>query len=231
MNPSSATEARTALLVGATGLVGRALLPLLADDAGYRRVKVLSRRLLDPALSERPRISVRLFDFANPLPAMPSVDDVYIALGTTIKVAGSQAAFRAVDLDLVVGIAQAARRRGATGLAVVSAVGADRGSRVFYNRIKGEMEAAVASLGFESVAIARPSLLIGDRAALGQPMRAGEALAARLFGPLAVLVPAGLRPIPATDVARALVDALTVERQAGVRVLSSTQMQNASARR
>ena len=227
---SSAAESRTALLAGATGLVGRALWPLLADAARYRRLEVLARRPLPDVVADSPTVTVRVVDFADPA-AVPPVDDVYIALGTTIKIAGSQAAFRAVDLDLVVAIARAARARGATGLAVVSALGADPRSRVFYNRVKGEMEAAVGSLGYDCVAIARPSLLLGDRAALGQPVRAFEALAARLFGPLAVLVPPGVRPIQAGDVACALVDALTIERRPGLQVLSSAQMQKASPRR
>ena len=219
------------MLAGATGLVGRALLRLLADGVRYRRVEVLARRPLDDALAGSSTVSVRVVDFADPQSAVAAVDDVYIALGTTIKVAGSQAAFRAVDLDLVVAIARAARQRGASGLAVVSALGADPASGVFYNRVKGEMEAAVASLGYESVAIARPSLLLGDRRALGQPVRTAEAVAARLFGPLAALVPAGMRPIQAADVARSLVDALTCERQPGWHVLASARMQKASARR
>ena len=231
MSPSSGAEARTALLAGATGLIGRALLPLLADAGRYRRVEVLARRPLTHIAANSPRVTVRVGDVAEAALAVPAIDDVYIALGTTIKAAGSQAAFRAVDLDLVVAIARAARSRGASGLAVVSALGADAGSRVFYNRVKGEMEAAVAALGYESVVIARPSLLLGDRAALGQPARIGETLAARLFGPLRRLVPAGMRPIEATDVAHAMVDALTRERRTGLRILASAAMQRAAAER
>ena len=114
--------------------------------------------------------------------AFPPVDDVFITLGTTIKVAGSQAAFRQVDFAFVVNTARAARVAGATRLAVVSALGADAKSRVFYNRVKGEMEAAIAQLGYKSVVIAQPSLLLGDRAALGQPVRSSEVWAARLLG-------------------------------------------------
>jgi len=104
----------------------------------------------------------------------PAVDDVFIALGTTIKVAGSREAFRAVDFDAVVAVARAARAAGATRLGVVSAMGADSRSPVFYNRVKGEMEDAVQGLGFETVVIARPSLLAGDRTALKQAPRPGE---------------------------------------------------------
>jgi uncharacterized protein YbjT (DUF2867 family) len=186
---------------------------------------VLARRPLADAPAQPARLTIRVTDFTAVGASVPPVDDVYIALGTTIRVAGSQAAFRAVDLDLVVEIARVARERGATALAVVSALGADRGSRAFYSRVKGEMEGAVASLGYTSVVIARPSLLLGDRAALGQPVRAGETLAARVAAPLARLLPAGVRPIPAGDVARAMIDAMTTGRRPGLHVLTSAQMQ------
>jgi uncharacterized protein YbjT (DUF2867 family) len=90
----------------------------------------------------------------------------------------------------------------------VSALGADAKSHIFYNRVKGEMQASIAQLGYESVVIAQPSLLLGDRAALGQPMRSGEMWAARLLGPLGWMVPKGVRPIPARAVASALIAAI-----------------------
>jgi uncharacterized protein YbjT (DUF2867 family) len=153
-----------------------------------------------------------------------AIDDAYIALGTTIKVAGSEAAFRAVDFDLVVAIARRAHEAGARRLAVISALGADRRSRVFYSRVKGEMEDAVTGLGYESVVLARPALLLGDRESLGQPTRAGEVWAARLLGPLLPIVPASVRPITATVVAAATVDALD-HAEYGTRVLSSAELQ------
>ncbi len=94
---------------------------------------------------------------------LPTVDDVYICLGTTMKIAGSKENFRAVDFDYVVRVAEQARAGGATRLAVVSSVGASVDSRTFYLRVKGEMEAAVSDLGFERLTILRPSLLIGER--------------------------------------------------------------------
>lgn len=120
--------------------------------------------------------------------------------------------------------ARAARAAGAQRLAVVSALGADPNSRVFYNRVKGEMQAAVAALGFESVVIAQPSLLIGDREALGQPARSGEVWAARLLRPVMGLVPAAVRPIEARSVAQAMLNAM-LDAQPGQRMLSSAQMQ------
>jgi uncharacterized protein YbjT (DUF2867 family) len=217
------TIARSALLAGATGLVGRALLPMLLAGDPYQRVQVLLRRAV-PAIVACTKLKVQQIDFARLPAAFPAVDDVYIALGTTIKVAGSEGAFRQVDFDFVVDTARAARAAGAARLAVVSALGADPGSRVFYNRVKGEMEHAITQLGYASVVIARPSLLLGDRAALGQPARSGEALAARLLGPLSWAVPRRVRPIPAQAVAAALLAAV-LDGTPGVRILESGAMQ------
>ena len=215
---------RRALLAGATGLVGRAMLPLLLR--GHGSVDLLLRRAA-PELGADHRLRIHIVDFARLADKVVAVDDVFIALGTTIAVAGSEAAFRAVDFDAVVAAARAARVAGATRLALVSALGADAASRVFYNRVKGETEAAVATLGYESVAIARPSLLLGDREALGQPVRRMEALAMRLCGPLSRIVPRAVRPITAADVAAALV-AATAQGKPGVRILASGEMQGAA---
>ncbi len=221
-----ASKPRVALLAGATGLIGRELLPLLLNSAQYsaryREVHVLIRRPL-AGVAAQSKLQLHTVDFTR-LPALPAVDDVLIALGTTIKVAGSEQAFRQVDFDFAVNTARAARAAGATRIAVVSALGADSASRVFYNRVKGDMQAAIAALGFASVTFAQPSLLMGDRAALGQPERAGEVWATRLLGPVMWLVPKGVRPIRAHDVAAAMLSAVA-EARPGARVLSSGAMQ------
>ncbi len=214
---------RTALLAGSSGLVGRALLPLLLASNSYGQTHALLRRAL-PASTESPRLTLHVVDF-NALPALPPVNDVYIALGTTIKVAGSEATFRQVDFDAVVNTARAARVAGATRIAVVSALGADAKASVFYNRVKGEMQAAVSELGYASVVFAQPSLLLGNRAALGQPQRSGEEWAMRLLGPFMSWVPRSVRPIAATAVARAMLAAM-MDAVPGVRILSSAQMQH-----
>lgn len=138
----------------------------------------------------------------------PAVDDVFIALGTTIKVAGSQQAFRAIDFDAVLAVARSARAAGARRLGIVSAMGANAKSAVFYNRVKGEMENAVSRLGYERLVLARPSLLSGDRSSLGQPGRGAEKLAATAMRLLRPLTPANYRAIAAADVAAALTGAV-----------------------
>jgi uncharacterized protein YbjT (DUF2867 family) len=214
---------RIALLAGATGLVGRALLSMLLASNHYRSVHLFLRRT--PAdIKASAKLKIHQVDFARLPAALPTVDDVFIALGTTIKVAGSEAAFRQVDFDFVVNIARCARAAGATRLAVVSAIGANAKSHVFYNRVKGEMQVAIAQLGYESVVIAQPSLLLGDRTVLGQPARSGEVWAARLAGPFGWLMPKAVRPIPAHIVASSLLAAI-LDAKPGVRVLKSGAMQ------
>lgn len=214
------------LLAGATGLVGRqALLQALAWP-GLQALHAVVRRPPAQPASEA-RLHWLQVDF-KALPALPRADAALCALGTTIKVAGSQAAFRAVDFDAVLAFAQAARQAGARRLAVVSALGADARSSVFYNRVKGEAEAALQGLGFDTLVIARPSLLVGDREALGQPTRLGERLTLALTAPLSPLVPKAWRPIGADRVARALLRSLAAGAP-GRQVLESGQLQDLGA--
>lgn len=215
---------RTALLAGATGLVGREILQGLLADGSIAAVHVLARR---PLPGTHPKLQVHIVDFAA-LPPLPRVDEVYLALGTTIKVAGSQAAFRAVDFDANLAVARAARAAGASRLGLVSAMGANAQSSVFYSRVKGELESALAGLGYEAVVVARPSMLAGDRAALGQPERGGEQLALKVSRWLRPLVPANYRSIQAADVARALLRAVPAVQ--GQQVLLSGAMQPEAAR-
>jgi uncharacterized protein YbjT (DUF2867 family) len=219
-SPSSKpTAPRSVLLAGASGLVGRELLDRLLADPSVEAVHGLGRRAIP---LEHPKLTQHVVDF-QALPALPRVDEAFIALGTTIKVAGSRQAFRAIDLAAGGAVAQAAKAAGATRLGVVSAMGADPRARVFYNRVKGEMEEALRALRFESLVIARPSLLVGDRERLGQPARAGEEIGLKLSRWVGPLIPANYRPIEARLVARALLQAVPHSR--GLRVLLSGDMQ------
>lgn len=214
-------HARGVLLAGGTGLIGRELTQLLLAGTPRPALHLLVRRVPQGADA---RAAWQPVDFAA-LPALPAASEAYCCLGTTLKQAGSQAAFRAVDFDAVLAFARAAKAAGVMRFAVVSALGARARSAGFYNRVKGEMEAAVGSLGFASVVIARPSLLAGDRAALGQPVRAAERMALRLTGPFAALIPKGLRPIQAQTVARGMIAALR-QATAGVRIVESGELQD-----
>ena len=192
------------LLAGGSGLIGREITRQWAGPGTLHRL--LRHPGGDPVRQAHHRQD-HIVDFAA-LPALPPATQAFCCLGTTLKVAGSQAAFRAVDLDAVLAFARAARQAGATRLAVVSALGANPQSASFYSRVKGEMEAAVAKLGFDCLVIARPSLLAGDRHTLGQAARPAEQLALALTRPLAAFIPAAWRPIDAATVARALQRAL-----------------------
>ncbi len=221
-----ADPARVAVVAGATGMVGRAVLALLTADKtnAYAAVHTLGRRAPElPAGAPSGRLVSHVSQ--SLLEAhVPPADDMYIALGTTIAVAGSQAAFRAVDLDAVLALASAARAAGVRRLGVVSAMGADAKSKVFYNRVKGEMELAVSALGFDTVVIARPSLLDGERDALDQPTRRGEQFALKVMRQLKPLIPRNYQAISDAQVANALVEAVLAGRP-GVQILLSGQMQ------
>lgn len=208
------------LLAGATGLIGRELTQLLLAQAPPPRLHALVRRVPEAADA---RVHWLPVDFAQ-LPPLPAADEAWCCLGTTLKVAGSQAAFRAVDFDAVLAFARAAQAAGVQRFGVVSALGASPRAASFYSRVKGEMEAAVGALGFANLVIARPSLLAGDRSAIGQPTRLGERLALRLTAPIAALIPQAVRPIEARRVARGMLAAMQ-QRPRGTRIVDSAELQ------
>ena len=190
---------RTAAVLGATGLVGGYVVRRLLDDERWRLVRTVGRRTVDV---QHPKLEQAVGDPLEdgPWTAALAVDDVLCCLGTTIKKAGSQEAFRAVDHGAVVRAARAAVELGASQFLFVSSLGADPSSRVFYNRVKGEMERDLAALGFPSCSVLRPSLLLGPRP---EP-RLGERLAELVMRPLGPLL-GKYRPIHAAVVAGAMV--------------------------
>jgi uncharacterized protein YbjT (DUF2867 family) len=210
---------RTVIIAGATGLIGREILQGLLADPAVLAVHSVGRR---PLAMAHPKLTVHVVDFAA-LPALPAADEVYLALGTTIKVAGSEPAFRAVDFDANLAVAKAALAAGVKRAGLVSAMGADAQAKVFYNRVKGELENALAQLPFDALVIARPSLLIGDREALGQPSRRGEELGYTISRALGFLIPRNYKPIKASAVAQALLSKVPAAQ--GKVVLLSGSMQ------
>jgi uncharacterized protein YbjT (DUF2867 family) len=188
----------------------------LAADGSWGEVRALVRHPLPPELSRARVVAVRVdYDRLDPPPNWASADQVFCALGTTMRQAGSAEAFRRVDFEYPVAVARAALGRGARHFLLVSAVGAAPNSRFFYNRVKGEVEAAITSLGFGSVTIARPSLLLGRRS---EP-RLGEQLG-KILG---LLSPPAWRPVQAAQVARALVEAAKRDLP-GVRILENREL-------
>ena len=189
------------LVAGATGLVGRHVLDLALADRRVTEVVAPVRR----AIPARPRLVAPVVDFENLPEDAPwwVADSVICALGTTMRVAGSREAFRRVDHGYPLAVARLARARGAGTFVLNSALGANAASRVFYNRVKGEIERDLEALGFPSLVIARPGLIGGERTESRPAERAGIALA-RLLGPL---LPRRLRINPAANIAAAMVDA------------------------
>lgn len=207
-----------ALLVGATGLVGQQCLRLLTQDPAVGTVRVLVRRPLG-VNSPKVQVCVADFDRLEAHAEWLAADWVFCALGTTIAKAGSRAAFRQVDFDYPLQVAQLAKAQGATRFMLVSAAGADAKSKVFYSRVKGELEEAIADIGFESVTFARPSLLAGDRA----EVRIAERIGLK-FG---WLLPERYRPVQASQVAQGLVNAAKSARP-GVHGLSNIELRRLS---
>ena len=194
---------RTALLAGATGLVGSHVLDELTGDDTWSHVVTVGRRATD---RRHEKLEQRVVDLSAIAAQsdLPHADDVFCCLGTTIKQAGSQDAFRRVDHDFVLGLARAGLQIGATQFLLVSAIGADPQARVFYSRVKGEVESAVRALPYRAIQIFRPGLLLGNRA----EFRLGERIAmylAPMAQPLLLGPLRRYRSIQASDVARAMV--------------------------
>ena len=190
------------LHVGATGLVGRLVLERLLGSPQVARVVAPTRRTLGIT---HPRLHNPVVDFET-LPEDAdwwAADAVICTLGTTIADAGSQAAFRRVDHDYPLQVARLARRQGARAYALNSAMGANARSSIFYNRVKGELEDALAALGYPSLVLVRPGLIDGER----ERPRAGEGRALAVSRVLRPLLPMKWRPSRAMKIADALVDA------------------------
>ena len=219
---ATSSPPRRVLLAGATGLVGRALLHQLLADPMVGEVRALTRRALSrsellgrgghPPGDERLQVCEIDFERLDRHTELFEVDWVCCAMGTTIRKAGSRAAFRQVDFDYPFQMAQLARAHGARQLLLVSAMGADADSRFFYNRVKGELEDALSELDYESVCVAQPSLLAGER---------GEfRLAERLGLALGFLMPERFKPVQAAQVAAGLL-AVARDERPGWHVLSN----------
>jgi uncharacterized protein YbjT (DUF2867 family) len=205
------------LLVGATGLVGRSVLDFALADPRITAVVALTRRPLPP----NSKLQAVQVDFDN-LPADApwwQVDAVICALGTTMRIAGSQEAFKRVDYEYPLAVARLARQHGTPVYVLNSALGADPGSRIFYTRVKGEVERELTRLNFPSLTLARPGFIGGNR----DEIRTGERVTLAVLGALGSLVPKRWRMNPATTIARAMLDA-AVRAEPGLHVIGSDQL-------
>ncbi|SOD97866.1 Rossmann-fold NAD(P)-binding domain-containing protein [Spirosoma fluviale] len=192
---------KTALVLGATGLIGNLLTHQLVNSQAYSQIKVLVRK---PLTWQHPHLQEIHFEFDHPNGLIIQADDIFCCLGTTMKKAGSKEAFQKVDYQYPMTIARMGLTNGAKQFAIVTSMGADTESSFFYNRVKGEVERDLASLNYPTLLIYRPSLLLGNRAELGGDNRLGERLAEGAMRLLKPLVPAKYQAVEANKVATAM---------------------------
>ncbi|GET22127.1 oxidoreductase [Prolixibacter denitrificans] len=211
---------RTAVIAGASGLVGKELVYYLSGSPEYSRIHLLVRRQME---NPGDKIIEHLIDFDQlvDFSLEERIDDVYCALGTTMKKAGSKDAFRRVDLEYVVTLAKRAKELGAHRFLVVSSMGADPKSMFFYNRIKGKMEKAIRKVGMETTIIVRPSLLLGDR----KEKRFSEEFSAVLMKILRPLIPKKYRAVSAGKVAGSMYH-MALTASPGLHILESNEIQD-----
>jgi uncharacterized protein YbjT (DUF2867 family) len=210
---------RTALVVGASGLVGSALVRMLLKSIHYNQVHILVRKELHRTNKKLVQHVVD-FDQLATLPFDFKVDDAFCTLGTTIAKAGSQDAFIRVDHDYVIAFAEKALSMGAKGCYVVSSMGANPKSRIFYSRVKGQMEEKLKTLNFSGLAIFRPSLLLGPRT----EKRAGEKFSGYMMKALDFMIPSKYKAIHVDKVAKKMVE-VALKGEKGVHILDSGKLQ------
>jgi uncharacterized protein YbjT (DUF2867 family) len=216
-------EKPIALIAGSTGLTGGFLLKALLVSGEYSTVKAIVRRPTEP---DQPGLTTVVADFdrLEELADALKARDVFCCLGTTIRKAGSQEAFRKVDLEYPLTLARLSLAQGAKRFFLVTSIGADPRSRVFYNRTKGEVEEAIGKLPFEAIRIFRPSLLMGDR----KESRFGESVAKAIAGPLRFALVGSFRryrPIQAETVAHAMIESAKDPRP-GLRIYESEEIRD-----
>jgi uncharacterized protein YbjT (DUF2867 family) len=210
---------KVALLAGTTGLIGSQLLDLLLKHDAYSSVVAISRKPLSITHPKLNNIVCELAEIATALQTVKT-DDVFCCLGTTMRKAKTKEAFRAVDYDAPLVLAQVAKQNGAAKYLLVSALGANKNSSIFYNQVKGEVEEVISKIGFDSYHILQPSLLTGPR----QEQRAGEGAAQTFYKIFGFLIPKKYASIESIKVARALV-AYAQQTVQGQHVHSSIEMQ------
>lgn len=191
---------KTALIAGSSGLIGKQLIQKLIESDQYKLIYSISRKqsaTADPKLKE----IVTDFDHLSELKFDESVDDVFCTLGTTIKKAGSRQNFKKVDYRYIIDLANLTRQAGASKFIVVSSMGADPKSSIFYNQVKGMTENALKGVGFDHLIILRPSLLLGDRA----EFRFGEKLSSVFMKVFKFMIPDKYKAIEGAKVAACMV--------------------------
>lgn len=207
------------MLVGATGLIGSQLLDLLLSDKQYDRVLAVTRKPLEKSNSRLINVVVD-FDKLDKESGLKA-DDVFCCLGTTIKKVKTQEAFRKVDYEYPLQVARLTHENGARHFSLVSALGANAKSSIFYNRVKGETEDAISHLNFRSLHIFRPSLLLGSRS----ESRSGEDAAKTFYKIFGFLIPKKYKGIDSLKIAKAML-AYARNEEPGIFFHESAELQN-----
>jgi len=210
---------KTALVAGATGLIGKQVLQLLLDDTYYSRVIAITRKPLYIQHTKLENIVLN-FDDLDSQSEKLKADDIFCCLGTTIRIAGTKEAFRKIDFDYPVKLAHITRTQGAGQYLLISALGADKNSSVFYNRVKGEVEEAIQNISFNTFHVFRPSLLLGNRS----EERTGEGAAITFFKIFGFLIPLKYKAIESGKVARAMIHFAKTS-NSGFHILESSVLQ------
>ncbi|MEO8472865.1 MAG: NAD-dependent epimerase/dehydratase family protein [Chryseolinea sp.] len=208
---------KTALIAGASGLIGEQLLGLLLENEKYDKVIAVVRR----GIATHPKLEQFTIDLGNEKDYEGiKADDVFCCLGTTIAKAGSKDNFRKVDFQYPLVLAESMKRNGAKQYLIVTALGASKKSSIFYNQVKGEVEEAVSKIDFESIHIFRPSLLIGER----KEKRPGEDAAKWVYTVFGFLFPSKYKGISVTKIARAMLT-FASEHEHGIFIHESNVLQ------
>jgi uncharacterized protein YbjT (DUF2867 family) len=212
-------EQKSALVLGASGLIGSEVLTLCLESEMYNKVIAPVRR---PLLIDHEKLFEKVIDFdMPPWEDLFPVDHVYCCLGTTIKMAGSKSNFRKVDHDYPLAFGGAARKWNASVFSIVTAAGSNANSKIFYNRVKGELELNLKSLALKSTLIFQPSLLMGDR----KEIRRGEKMVIGVAKLTSWMIPRSFRAIHSKTVAKSMV-AESCSRRAGFNIISNKTMHN-----
>ena len=214
---------KSALISGASGLVGQELLQLTLDNPSYSKVYILVRKSLG---TSHPKLVEIIFDYENDQDYrdLPVVDDTFCCLGTTIKKAGSEAAFKKVDFTYPFHLAQEMQEHKTNSFNVITALGADAESSIFYNKVKGELEDALKRLKFAHLFIYQPSLLVGNR----EENRLGEKVAIKIFPIIEFFMIGGLKKyksIKVENVAKGMIYT-ALQDQSKFKIIPSDEIQN-----
>lgn len=204
---------KSALVIGASGLVGSALVKQLSEDGNYTSIRILVRKYID---FNNPKVEQIIFDFDKPLNNVLIANDIFCCLGTTIRKAGSKDAFKKVDYFYPLETAKTALRNGAEKFALVSSMGANKKSSIFYSRIKGEIEEAISQLNYQALYIFRPSMLLGNR----NEFRLGELAGKGIMTAFSFIIPAKYKAVHADKVAASMIQYMKSEKY-GIHIIES----------